>query len=250
VTAAYFAYLTVVAIARRKPRPAALSMATLVAVFVVGMPHVMPLVYLLAGYWLPAMVVRQPNAAVQRGLLRFDRTLFGQDGLARFERRAPRLLIEYLEAAYLLCYAVPLAGYMSLLAGGHAAATIDRFWTIVLLASFACYGLLPWMPTRAPRAIEPPPRAPRSWIRRANLAVLDRASVQWNTFPSGHTAASLAAALAVGTDMPIAGMALAALAVSIAIGSVVGRYHYAADALTGAAVAILAFLMGSATRAL
>jgi membrane-associated phospholipid phosphatase len=214
------------------------------------MPHVMPLVYLLAGYWLPAMLVRQPNVAIQRALLRFDRTVFGEDGVARFERRAPRLLIEYLEAAYLLCYAVPLAGYVSLLAGGHATAAIDRFWTIVLLASFACYGLLPWIPTRAPRAIERPPSAPRSWIRRANLAVLDRASVQWNTFPSGHTAASLAAALALGSDMPIAGMALAAIAVSIAIGSVVGRYHYAADALAGAAVAVLAFLTGSATRAL
>ena len=250
MTAAYFAYLAIVAIARRAPRPAVLSITTLVTVFVVGMPHVMPLVYLLAGYWLPAMVVRKPNIAIQASLLRCDHTLFGEDGLARFERRAPRLLIEYLEAAYLLCYAVPLAGYLSLLVGGHSTATIDRFWTIVLLASFACYGLLPWMPTRAPRAIEPPRSATRSWIRKANLAVLDRASVQWNTFPSGHTAASLATALAVGTDMPIAGTVLAAVAVSIAIGSVVGRYHYAADALTGAAVAALAFVMGSVTRGL
>ena len=250
VTTAYFAYLAVVAIARRKPRPAILSLAILATVFVVGMPHVMPLVYLLAGYWLPAMVVRQPNVAIELGLLRFDHTLFGKDGLARFERHAPRLLIEYLEAAYLLCYAVPLAGYISLLLGGHAAATIDRFWTIVLLASFACYGLLPWMPTRAPRAIEPTPSATRSRIRAANLAVLDRASVQWNTFPSGHTAASLATALAVSTDMPFAGVALAAVAVSIAAGSVVGRYHYAADALTGAAVAMLAFVMGTVPRAL
>jgi undecaprenyl-diphosphatase len=80
--------------------------------------------------------------------------------------------------------------------------------------------------------------------------VLDRASVQWNTFPSGHAAASLAAALAVGADMPIAGMAIASIAISIAVGSVVGRYHYAADALTGAGVAMLAFVMGSVTRAL
>ena len=82
----------------------------------------------------------------------------------------------------------------------------------------------------------------RSSIRKLNLAVLDRASVQWNTFPSGHTAASLATALAVGSDMPLAGMMLGVVAVSIASGSVVGRYHYAADAIAGAAVAVLAFM--------
>jgi membrane-associated phospholipid phosphatase len=250
VTAAYFAYLAVLAIARGKRRPAILAIGTLLAVWAIGMPNVMPLMYLLAGYWLPAMIVRHPNVGIERALLRFDHTLFGQNGLAHFEQRAPRVLVEYLEAAYLLCYAVPLAGYISLRAGGHDAATIDRFWTIVLLASFACYGVLPWMPTRAPRAVEPSSRAPRSRIRSANLAVLDRASVQWNTFPSGHAAASLATALAVGADMPIAGMAIAGIAISIAVGSVVGRYHYAADALTGAGVAMLAFVMGSVTRAL
>ena len=83
-----------------------------------------------------------------------------------------------------------------------------------------------------------------------NLAVLDRASVQWNTFPSGHTAASVATALAVASDMPLAGVVLGVVAVSIAAGSVVGRYHYAADALAGVAVAIVAFVMVTAVRGL
>ena len=119
---------------------------------------------------------------------------------------------------------------------------INRFWSIVLFAAFICYGLLPWIPTRAPRAIEPARGVMRSSIRKLNLAVLNRASVQWNTFPSGHTAASMATALAVGSDMPFAGMILGVVAISIASGSVVGRYHYAADALAGAAVAVLAFM--------
>ena len=133
---------------------------------------------------------------------------------------------------------------------GTAADAIDRFWSIVLLASFLCYGLLPWIPTRAPRAIEPSRGAGRSSIRRLNMAVLDRASVQWNTFPSGHTAASVATALAVASDMPLAGVVLGVVAVSIAAGSVVGRYHYAADAIAGVAVAIVAFVMVTAARGL
>ena len=248
VAAAYFVYLAILAIARLRLRPAALAIATLVAILTIGMPGVMPLVYLLAGYWWPALIVRKPNPGFEQRLLNVDRRLFGADGLARFERRAPRAVIEYLELAYLLCYAVVPAGYVCLLLAGHGAGAIDRFWSVVLLASFLCYGLLPWIPTRAPRAIEPPREAARSTVRHMNLAVLNRASVQWNTFPSGHTAASLATALAVGSEMPLAGVVLGVLAISIAAGSVVGRYHYAADAIVGAVVAVLAFVTAAAVR--
>jgi len=248
--AVYFGYLAAMAVARRKARPAILSMAILVCVFTVGTPHIMPLVYLLSGYWLPALLVRETNARLERQLLDVDHMLFGAHGLEAFERRAPRLLIEYLELAYLLCYAVVPAGFASLLFAHYTGETLDTFWSVVLLAAFACYGLLPWLPTRAPRAVEPPGHEMRSSIRRLNLAVLNRASVQWNTFPSGHTAASLATALAVGIHMPLAGVVLAVVALSIAAGSVVGRYHYAADAIIGAAVAVLAFVMVAAARGL
>jgi len=250
VAAIYFAYLAGVAIARLKPLPALVSIATLLSIFIVGMPHVMPLVYLLVGYWLPALTVTEPNVRFEQRLLNIDRRLFGADGLTRFERRAPRPVIEYLELAYLLCYAVVPAGYACLLLAGHAADTIDRFWSIVLLASFLCYGLLPWIPTRAPRAIEPARGVGRASIRKLNIAVLNRASVQWNTFPSGHTTASVATALAVAGDMPLAGLVLGVVAVSIAAGSVVGRYHYAADAVAGALMAIAALVMASVARGL
>lgn len=249
MAAVYFAYLAGVAIARLKPKPALLSIATLASVFMVGMPGVMPLVYLLIGYWLPALLVRESNVRFEQQLLGIDRRLFGSDGLATFEQQAPRPVIEYLELAYLLCYAVVPIGFAWLVLAGGDADAVNRFWSIVLLAAFICYGLLPWIPTRAPRAIEPS-RSVRSSIRQLNMAVLNRASVQWNTFPSGHTAASVATALAVAADVPLAGMVLGVVAVSIAAGSVVGRYHYAADALAGAAVAFAAFVMGSAARGL
>ena len=250
LVAAYFGYLAAMAIARRKVRPAILSMAILACVFTVGTPHIMPLVYLLSGYWLPALLVSETNIRLERRLLDVDHTLFGAHGLEGFERGAPRLLIEYLELAYLLCYAVVPAGFACLLLAGYSADALNTFWSVVLLAAFICYGLLPWLPTRAPRAVEPPGHEMRSSIRRLNLAVLNRASVQWNTFPSGHTAASLATALAVGVHMPFAGVALAVVALSIAAGSVVGRYHYAADAIIGAAVAVLAFVTATVVRGL
>ena len=140
------------------------------------------------------------------------------------------------------------AGFAWLVLAGFADEA-DRFWSIVLLAAFLCYGLLPWIPTRAPRALERDRGVWRSAVRRLNLAVLGRASVQWNTFPSGHTAASLATALALGSVVPVAGVVFGIVAVSIAAGSVAGRYHYAADAIAGALVAILAFVMATAAHA-
>ena len=249
MAAAYFVYLAGVAIARRRLRPAALALATLLCILFAGMQHILPLIYLLVGYWLPALLVRTPDEDVEQQLLSFDHALFGADGLTRFEQRAPRPLVEYLELAYLLCYAVVPAGFAILVMAGHGGDAIDRFWSSVLLASFLCYGTLPWLPTRAPRAIEPVRQTARSSIRRLNLAVLNRASVQWNTFPSGHTAASLATALAVWSYIPGAGCVLSLIALSIAAGSVVGRYHYAADALAGAAAAILAFVTVAGLRA-
>jgi len=244
----YFVYLAVLGAARRQRRPAAFALITVAAVLVIGMRHIMPLIYLLIGYWLPALLVRRPNATLEQRLLQFDRTLFGARGLASFASRAPRPVLEYFELSYLLCYAVPLAGFLWLVAAGFGEEA-DRFWWTVLLASFACYGLLPWLPTRAPRALEPQDPTP-SLIRMLNLRVLDRASVQWNTFPSGHTAASVATALAVGNSIPLAGIVLGIIAVSIALGSVIGRYHYTADAITGALVAVLAFVTATAVHAL
>ena len=243
----YFAYLTVMGVARLRLRPTVIALLTLASISAIGMSHVMPLVYLLIGYWLPALLILEPNVRLERLLLRFDRILFGADGLEAFAATAPRILLEYFELAYLLCYAVVPVGLAWLVVEGFEKDTA-RFWSTVLLAALGCYGLLPWLPTRAPRALEPPVPA-RSSIRALNLHVLNRASVQWNTFPSGHAAASVATALAVGSVIPFAGLVLGLVAASIIVGSVIGRYHYAADAIAGAAVAIVAFLTASAAHA-
>ena len=252
VALVYFLYLAVMTIVSRattgrKRLVLIISLVTVASIVVVGMPHILPLVYLLIGYWLPALLVGHPNSRAEQYLLRFDRRLFGSAGLSSFVERTPRLVLEYFELAYLFCYAVVPIGFAWLVLAGFGGEA-DMFWSTVLLASFGCYGVLPWLPTRAPRVLEGPPPCERALIRKLNLYVLGRASVQWNTFPSGHTAASLATALVVAAYMPMAGVVLGLVAVSIAIGSVVGRYHYGADALAGAVVAIAAFLTASAVH--
>ena len=221
-------------------------MAVLIAVFTIprlGTPAVlwrdwMPLVYIVIGYRLPALLVTGTNQVFERTLLTLDRRW----RVDTISSRAPHAVIEFLELAYLFCYPMVPAGIACLYFAGLGE-EFDRFWTAVLLAVFGCYGVLPWLPTRPPRAIESTSTRSSGPVKRLNLRVLGVASVQLNTFPSGHAAASLATALAVGVHLPLAGLLLGVLALAIALGSVVGRYHYAADALSGAALAILGFLI-------
>jgi PAP2 superfamily protein len=258
IALAYFGYLFALALLApyvREPTPAGrrrvLLMAPITAAVIVALAFQtgpataiardwMPLTYLLFGYWLPAHLVGTSNATLERTLLERDHRLFGINGLTSFVDRAPRFLIEFFELAYLFCYPLVPLGFAWLVLAGYREES-DRFWTAVLLAGFLCYGLLPWLPTRAPRAIEPKPARVRSSIRALNLQILDRASVQLNTFPSGHTAASFATALAVGVSSPVGGVVLGFIALGISIGSIIGRYHYAADAISGASIALAAF---------
>ena len=82
---------------------------------------------------------------------------------------------------------------------------------------------------------------PLRGVRRLNQLIACRASIQANTIPSGHAAGALAAALVVLSVAPAIGMVFLVLAVSIAIASVFGRYHYAVDSLLGILVAVIAW---------
>ena len=78
----------------------------------------------------------------------------------------------------------------------------------------------------------------RSTIRAFNLRIAGSASIGVNTFPSGHAAEALAAALLV-LDAPLPVVTVMFLnALAISAGAVLGRYHYAADALSGWLVAL------------
>ena len=77
------------------------------------------------------------------------------------------------------------------------------------------------------------PRPP--FARRLNLAILNNASVQANTLPSGHVSGAAAAAFGVIAVNPTAGWILMIVAGLIAIAAVAGRYHYWVDCAAGAA---------------
>lgn len=198
---------------------------------------------LLGGYWLSGFFFRAPQPWLEQALLASDRRVFDALGLNRALGAAPRWVLELLEASYAADYLVVGAGALITAAAGLPA--VAAYWALVLAAELACYAALPWLRSRPPRVLEGPGvmarRAPA--LRRLNVAILDRASVQANTLPSGHVAGAVAAALAVWPVHAGAGAVLAGAAVLIAVAAAAGRYHYVVDCVTGALVAVAAWVM-------
>lgn len=195
------------------------------------------------GYWLSGAFYRAPMLGVEAWLVRWDRRLFDSLGLASFARRGPRAILESLELAYLSVYfLVPLGFGLAVALAPQL--DVDRYWMVVLAAELGSYAMLPWIQTRPPRALGDHVAIDLRGlaVRRLNLVILARGSIQVNTVPSGHAAGAFATALAVAELDATAGAALFVLAASIVAGSVVGRYHYAADSVLGILVAVCAWV--------
>lgn len=199
----------------------------------------LPALVLLAGYWLSGLLFVRTDVRIENWLRRTDDAMLGRTGVLAWFHGAPRVIAEYFELSYLLVYLVVPAGAVTLALSGHLD-RVPHFWATVLLAEFACYGMLPWIQTRPPRVFADAAggRPPRDVVRRINLGVANRASIQANTIPSGHAAGAMAVALAVGSTLPAAGVVFLFLALSIAVATVLGRYHYAVDSVLGVLVAI------------
>ena len=248
-SAAFFFYVAAVSmwqgLSRRASRQAlagaGLGLMVLILSTVIEYPLLMlwiwPPALLLIGYWSSGRLFVAPRASHEAALASLDRYL----DLRSLAGRLPRLVAEVLEAAYAGVYVlIPIA--LAIRLSYLPTAAPDTFWAVVLATDYICFGVLPWVQTRPPRALEP--GAPwTSSLRHFNLRLLGATSIQVNTFPSGHAAEALVAALVVigAPSGIVATMFVAALAVSA--GAVLGRYHYLVDALAGWLVAIGVFLL-------
>ena len=250
-TVLFLAYVAAAAVwpGRRRPRRlvhlyAGVVIGVLFTAVMAALPSrpllhdwVAPPVVLLLGYWVSGLLFVAPDPEQERVLLDFDRRL----DVAGIAARMPHPIAAVLEMAYAGVYPlIPLALILRVIY--FADADPARFWSVILITDFICFALLPWVQTRPPRSIEGIDPW-QSVARRFNLGLLGTASIQVNTFPSGHAAEALACALLVlGAPWPVfVCMLLAALAVSA--GAVFGRYHYAADAISGWLVAVVVWMV-------
>jgi PAP2 superfamily len=264
VALVYFSYLAIVAAVHpgfarsRGPAFAAGAVAWALLPFLASrsagwssdlLRALVPVPVLLVGYWLSGCFFLRPMPRIERWLKRIDDACLRWGGAWRWSTTVTRLAGRYLELAYLLVYVVVPAGAVTLIVAGRVDA-LDRFWASVMTAAFVSYGMLPWIQTRPPRVVDDLDWRENSdapvLLRRLNLWVLGRASIQVNTVPSGHAATATAVALAVGAAIPEAQAVLFVVSGSIVLATVLGRYHHVLDSVAGVVVGISAWMLVTA----
>jgi membrane-associated phospholipid phosphatase len=230
----------------------ALIVITAIGVARLGVNFLPPLPSSVLRDWLTAVLLQVPYWQAGQFFLAPDEKL--QERLAAFDRRLLQRLLPdhatlwskafalYVEIAYLAVYPlVPLG--LAVLYFAHQRHYADYYWTVVLLAMYPCYATTPFVQALPPRVFSDTTSAiPETRLRRLNLQILRHASIQAVTFPSAHVAAAVAASLVLLRLAPLEGLAFALVALSIAVGAVAGRYHYAADVLWGALLGLAVFV--------
>ncbi|HEY2041017.1 MAG TPA: phosphatase PAP2 family protein [Edaphobacter sp.] len=196
-------------------------------------------------YWQTGQFFLAPNPRIQSRLEAFDRRLLPDISSHSGTERNPIGFM--LEMAYLSCYPlVPLALLAVYTAGLRD--KVDGFWLVLLVATYLCYAITPFVPAFPPRSPsgEPPMSAERG--REANKGrifnrwILKHGSIHAISFPSAHVASAFAIAFVLLRYSPWIGAVFLVIAILISLGAVVGRYHYALDVLMGAVTALVVFL--------
>jgi membrane-associated phospholipid phosphatase len=192
-----------------------------------------PPLVILVGYYTSGRFFVQPSTRLESWLMAWDHRLLS-DPTTRFVSW-PRVVLAYLDLVYMGCFLLVPAGFAALVFTGHGELG-NRYWTMVSAAELGAFAPLAFVQTRPPWALERV-RATDAAVRQLASQMVQQFTIRVNTFPSGHAAGSIAVALGVAGALPWTGAALMALALSICLASVVGRYHYVVDVVAGAALA-------------
>jgi membrane-associated phospholipid phosphatase len=199
----------------------------------------------LVPYWQTGQFFLRPNLKIQERLLTFDRWLLPGIAAKSGTERTPAGFL--LEVAYLFCYPlVPLSLLTLYIAGLRG--RVDSFWLVVLVSTYVCYAVTPFVPAFPPRSLISGradlsvPAEDTNKGRTFNRWILKHGSIHAISFPSAHVASAVAIALVfLRYSLPL-GVIFLVAAVLISLGAVAGRYHYALDVLLGAATACAVFL--------
>lgn len=200
----------------------------------------LPVPLTLIPYWQTGQFFVGPNQKIQAWLVATDRWLLQlatRNGwrLGRFARLS-------MEWAYMLCYPLEPLGLAVLYAAGLRA-DASTYWFLVLVPTYLCYAITPFVPALPPRNLgAEAARASSTKSRTFNLWILKHGSIQAISFPSAHVASALAASLVLVHYLPLAGVVFLIITFWIAVAAVAGRYHYAIDVVLGAAIAFIVYL--------
>ncbi len=176
--------------------------------------------------------------------LAWDHFLLSEQRLRGAIESIGTLLPAYLELCYLLVYFVGAFGVLALWITDHRE-RVNSFLLIYLSGTLLTYAFIPFVPSLPPRFFAPQMDAPHviTVFRDLNLWLLSLGTIHAGVFPSAHVASAFSAAWGLLLTLPERrrlGWGMLAFAVSVSVATVYGRYHYAADAMAGFVVSLLA----------
>jgi len=173
----------------------------------------------------------------------WDRMILHGGAKSAIEAFGP-VLPSVLEIAYSLVYA--LAPFcLAVLYLYRRRDRVDTFLFIFAMGVLLCYAQFPFWPSEPPRAVFFGQDLPAfdTVFRRFNLWMLGNCGIHTSVFPSAHVAGAFSAAFGMRRALPQhkwVARFLFVMAILIAAATVYGRYHYAADAAAGFAIALVA----------
>jgi membrane-associated phospholipid phosphatase len=186
---------------------------------------------------------------LERAFIVWDRWLLDAHHLrAAIESLGP-LLPSLLEICYVLVYAVAPISLTILFLNTPANLRRERvniFWFAYIAGTLTSYALFPYFPSDPPRVVFAGADLPNiiTIFRRFNLTILGKYGIHSSVFPSAHVSSAFACAWGLLIAMPDRrryGSIIAVYAFLVALATIYGRYHFAADALAGFVVSLLAF---------
>lgn len=241
---------------RRKLRVTALALIAIGAIALAQLSHRtlhaqlssllddwLPAALLLIPYWQVGQFVTTSNPRMESRFVAFDRAFFQSLGMRPGKVPISAALGMCLETAYLMVYPLIPLGLASLYLAGLKRYA-NYYWIVVLTSTYVCLAITPFIQAMPPRELRDDHkfRMPPSRIEKLNHWILRRASIRVITFPSAHVASAFAATLVLLRLDPGVGLIFLAAALSIALATVAGGYHYAADVLLAVVAAVGIFL--------
>ncbi len=176
--------------------------------------------------------------------IEWDRTILYQRGLQRAIESLGVLLPAYFEFCYLLVYAVgPFA--VAVLYFEHRRERVNQLLFLYLFGTLLAYALFPFFPSEPPRTLFAGSDLPSVMtpLRRFNLWMVSGYGIHSSVFPSAHVSSTFSAGWALLIYLPDRkrfGWGMVVYAISVAVATVYGRYHYAVDAVAGFGVSLVA----------
>jgi membrane-associated phospholipid phosphatase len=177
----------------------------------------------------------------------WDRTILYHWGLRSAIESLGTLVPFYLEFCYLLVYAVaPFV--VAVLYFERRLSRVNSAVFLYLLGTLIAYALFPYFPSDPPRVAFGGSDMPdiTTSVRGLNLWLVGNLGIHTSVFPSAHVSSAFSAAWALFAFLPERkrfGWGMLVYATSVAVATVYGRYHYAADAVAGMAISLIPGVM-------